>query len=532
MRKGTVAYALGKLWQALGLVLLIPLALAIYDYRDLPLGDILSHAEVAGCMFAVLTSLVLGTALVTTFRRDRELQGVKEGYAVVAVGWVSATLFTCLPLAFYFFAMPDPDAQSYLKSFTDAYFEIMSGYTTTGATILTDIEAMPRSLLFLRSLSHWLGGMGIITLAIVIFPSMGVTAYSMFRGEVPGPSKDKLRPRLAQTVSILWGVYVLFTVAETLLLWVGGMSLFEAINHSFATMATGGFSTRNASVAGFDSDFIYWVITIFMYLAGVNFVLHFQALRGDIKALTSSREFRFYNAVIVVTIVVATAVLFFNGLAPREVAADSYRHDPMTIEQFEQHYEHEAGKIESLYGSFREASFQTVSIVTTTGFATADFDMWPDILRFTLVFLMFFGGCAGSTGGGIKMIRIMLVGRLAWVQLRKMSQPRLVAPVKIGGQVIDDNQVVNVVAFFILFTVLFVASAMIMTLFVPDLTTAVACSIATIGNIGPGLSGVGAIENYAWIPVPGKWVLILSMLLGRLEIFTVLIVFRPSVWRR
>jgi trk system potassium uptake protein TrkH len=532
MRKGTVAYAVGKLWQVLGLVLLVPLALAIYDLRRFSIMENLSQPDVFGSMVAVLLCLVLGTGLITVFKRDRELQGVKEGYAVVAIGWVSATFFTCLPLYFYLVSQSEGSGAAWITGFTDAYFEIMSGYTTTGATILTDIEAVPRSLLFLRSLSHWLGGMGIITLAIVIFPSMGVTAYSMFRGEVPGPSKDKLRPRLAQTVSILWGVYVLFTAAETALLWVGGMTLFEAVNHSFATMATGGFSTRSNSVAGFDSDFIYWVITVFMYLAGVNFVLHFQALRGDMKALTSSREFRFYNVIILATIVITTSVLFFNGLAPREVAADSYRHVPMTAEEFETHYQHEAAKIETFYGSFKEASFQTVSIVTTTGFATADFDLWPDTVKFILIFLMFFGGCAGSTGGGMKMIRIMVVLRLAWAQLRKMSQPRLVAPVKIGGQVIDDNHVVDVVAFFILFTVLFVATGLLMTLFVPDLTTAVACSIATIGNIGPGLAGVGAIENYSWIPGPGKWILVLSMLLGRLEIFTILIVIRPSVWRR
>ncbi len=521
MRKSAIAYALGKLWQVLGLVLLVPLALAVYDYRHLTTSEIYAQPDVSGSILAIVLCLVLGSLLVVAFRRGRELQGVKEGYAIVAIGWTSMTFLSCLPLFLYLTSRNDP-----------SYFEIMSGYTTTGATILTDIEIVPRSLLFLRSVSHWLGGMGIITLAIVIFPSMGVTAYSMFRGEVPGPSKDKLRPRLTQTVSILWGVYVLFTAAETVLLWLGGMSLFEAVNHAFATMATGGFSTRDASVAAYNSDFIHWVIVFFMYLAGVNFVLHFRALRGDFKPMGSSAEFRFYNAIIIGTIVIATAVLYFGGLAPREVAADSFRSQPMTAEAFDAHYQEETRKVETLYGSFKEATFQTVAIVTTTGFSTADSDMWPDFLRFALVFLMFCGGCAGSTGGGLKMIRVMLVSKVAWVQLRKLSQPRLVAPVKVGGQVIDDNRVVNVVAFFILFVGLFIVTGLLMTLFVPDLTTAVACSIATIGNIGPGLGGIGAAENYAWIPIPGKWLLILSMLLGRLEIFTVLIVFRPSVWRR
>jgi len=532
VRKSAIAYALGKLWQVLGLVLVVPLVLAAYDYRHLTFKEIASRPDVSGFMISVLLTVILGTVLVLSFRQARELQGVREGYAIVAVGWVSMTFFSCLPLFFYLAVQNGAGAESLLNCFTDAYFEIMSGYTTTGATILTDIEIVPRSLLFLRAVSHWLGGMGIITLAIVVFPSMGVTAYSMFRGEVPGPSKDKLRPRLAKTVSILWGVYVLFTGVETILLWIGGLSLFEAVCHAFATMATGGFSTENGSVAAYGSDFIHWVVIIFMYLAGVNFVLHFQALRGDFKSMTTNTEFKFYNAIIVGTIIVATTVLYFGGLAPREVASESYRSEPMSAEAFDEHYQHQDDKVETLYGSFKEATFQTIAIVTTTGFVTADSDLWPDFLRFTLVFLMFFGGCAGSTGGGMKMIRVMLISRVAWTQLRKMSQPRLVAPIKIGGRVIDDNRVVNVVAFFILFMILFVITGLLMTLFVPDLTTAVACSIATIGNIGPGLSGIGAVENYAWIPMPGKWVLILSMLLGRLEIFTVLIVFRPSVWRR
>lgn len=532
MHKSAVGHAIGKLLQVLSLILLAPLAVGIYDYRHLPFGDTLFQPEILGFVLSALISAIMGTALVTALRHGRELQGIREGYAIVAVGWVVMTFFSCLPLMFYLMSQSWQGFGSLAHAFTDAFFEIMSGYTTTGATILTDVEAVPRSLLLLRALAHWLGGMGIITLAIVIFPSMGVSAYQMFRGEVPGPSKDKLRPRLAQTVSVLWGVYVLFSAAETLLLWIGGMDLFEAVCHAFATMATGGFSTENLSVASYQSDFIEWVIIIFMYLAGINFVLHFRALRGDLHGMTHNSEFRFYNAVIITTIVIATVTLYWGGLSPRDEAAGSYRHQQMTQEEFLVHYEEQSEQIESLYGSFRTATFQTLSIVTTTGFATADFDLWPDFLRFGLVFLMFFGGCAGSTGGGMKMIRIMVVMKVAWTALRKMTQPRLVAPVKLGGQVLDDNRVINVVAFFILFTALFIVTGLLMTLFVPDLTTAVTCSIATIGNIGPGLAGIGAIENYAWIPLPGKWLLVFSMLLGRLEIFTVLIVFRPSVWQK
>ena len=532
MHKTAVGYAIGKLMQVLGGVLLVPLGIAVYDYRMLGLEGTLLMPEVVGFICSILCSVVLGSVMVILFRGGRELQGAKEGYAIVALGWVWLTFWSCLPMCFYFLAQEGGGVTHFLTAFTDAFFETMSGFTTTGATVISNIEAMPRSLLFLRALTHWLGGMGIITLAIVIFPSMGVTAYQMFRGEVPGSSPDKLRPRLAQTVSILWGVYFLFTAAESVLLLLGGMDIFNAVCHAFATMATGGFSTKNASIAAYGSDYIRWVVILFMYLAGVNFLLHFRALRGDFQSMYRNREFIFYNGVILTAVIVTTCVLYFGGLAPQETAADHFRHDPITTEEFNAYYDDQADRIHSLYGAVRTAAFQVVSIVTTTGFATADFDVWPDFLRFLLIFLMFFGGCLGSTGGGMKMIRIMIVFKVAWNALRKMTQPRLVAPVKVGDTVLDDDRLINVVAFFILFTGLFVLVACLMTLFVPDLTTAVACSIATIGNIGPGLAGIGAAENYGWLPLPAKWILVLSMLLGRLEIFTVLIVFRPSVWRK
>jgi len=531
MHKSAIVYAIGKIMQVMGLVLLVPLGLSVYDYRSLGIVKTIYKPEVFGFLLVIILCLGVGSILVYAFRQGRYLQGIKEGYAIVTLGWLSMAFWFAIPLCFYLMSLPGSDFRNLFGAFTDAYFEVMSGFTTTGATIFGDVESLPRSLLFLRALAHWLGGMGIITLAIVIFPSLGVSGYQMFRGEVPGPSKDKLRPRLAQTVSILWGVYVLFTAAETVLLMAGGMDLFEAVCHSFATMATGGFSTHNTSVAG-QNDFIQWVIIVFMYLAGVNFILHYRALRGDVKNLFANREFRFYNGVIIVAVFITVGVLYFNGLAAPDVAESHFRSVPMSTENFAEHYGQQAAEVENFYGAVKVAFFQVVSIVTTTGLATADFDLWPNFLRFMLVFLMFFGGCAGSTGGGMKMVRIMIVFKVAINILRKLTQPKLVAPIKLGDQVVDDDRIINIVSFFILFTGLFVLTAILMTLFVPDLVTALACSIATIGNIGPGLAGVGAIENYGWIPLPGKWLLVMSMLLGRLEIFTVLIVFRPSVWRK
>ncbi len=531
MHKTAVGYAIGKLMQVIGLLLFVPLSIAFYDLPQAMLSSFLSVPEITGFLVAIIVALSTGTAASIIFKSGRNLQGIKEGYAIVTFGWISLSFVCSIPFTFYLASLGG-DYSSIMLAFSDGFFEVMSGFTTTGATILTDIESVPRSLLFLRALTHWLGGMGIITLALVIFPAMGVVGYQMFRGEVPGPTTEKLYPRLAQTASILWGVYLLLTAAETVLLMTGGMNLFESVCHSFATMATGGFSTRSGSIASFNSDYIEWIITAFMYFAGINFLLHFRALRGDFKSFKYNREFIFYTSAILITVLVVTFVLNTGGLAPAETAADHFRSEQMSPAEFHLHYSAQSEQIEGFYNSFRVASFQTLAIITTTGFATADFDLWPDFLRFLLVFLMFFGGCAGSTGGGMKMVRIMIVAKIALRELRKVTQPRLVAPIKLGRQTIDDGRLINVVSFVLLFIGLFIVTAAAMSLFVPDLTTAVTCSIATIGNIGPGLAGIGAVENYGWIPIPGKWIMILSMLLGRLEIFTVLIVLRPAVWRK
>jgi len=515
----------------MGLVLLVPLAICLWDRRALELSRIWSQTEANGFIIAIVIALLFGSALAFLCRRGRGYPGVTEGYAIVTFGWVSLAFIAAVPLCVYFMSAAGGWI-SWHRAFTDAYFEVMSGFTTTGASILSDIEALPRSLLFLRALTHWLGGMGIITLAIAILPAMSVSGYQMFRGEVPGPSKDKLMPRLHQTASILWGVYVIFTVAETFLLMIGGMNFFDAVCHSFATMATGGFSNSNQSIAGYDSAFIEWIVIIFMYLAGVNFVLHFRAMRGDLRSMYIDREFVFYNGVILAAIVIVTCVLALHGLDSFEDTAQHFRHNPVSVDEFATHYTEEEAKLTSFPRTVRAAAFQTVSIATTTGFVTADFDLWPSFLLLLLLLLMFIGGCAGSTGGGMKMIRIMIVAKVAINQLRKLAQPRLVAPVKIGGKAIDDKMVINVLVFSVLFVALFVLVALAMTLFIPDLTTAAAASIATLANIGPGLSGVGAVQHYGWIPLPGKWILILSMLLGRLEIFTVLVLLRPGAWRK
>lgn len=534
MRAKAVFFAIGRLLQLMGGVLLVPLGISLWEERQVHGHGLFSHPETVAFLVAILFCFAIGTLLLGICRSGRSGHGVREGFAIVTFGWVSLALVGSIPFLVWFIVQRGAAGSTgLLAAFTDAYFEVMSGFTTTGATVLTDIEALPRSLLFWRSLTHWLGGMGIITLALAIFPAMGVGGYQMFRGEVPGPSADRLRPRLAETAKVLWGVYALLTAVETLLLLLGGMDLFEALCHTFGTMATGGFSTRNGSIGAYNSAYIDWIVTIFMFLAGVNFLIHYRLLfRRSWSAMLTNRELRFYLGTILVAICITTLYLYAGGLPAPEVSAAHYQFEARSPVEQASHVAAQEAKIESLGGAFRYAAFQVVAITTTTGYGTADFDTWPRALGLMLVVLMFWGGCAGSTGGGMKMIRILVVLKAAWRELKKVVRPHLISPLKIGGSAVQEGMIHNILGFFLLFTGLFVVCSIVMACFIPDLTTAVTSVAATIGNIGPGLSGIGSTQTYAWIPLPGKWVLILCMLLGRLEIFTVLVVLRPSFWKR
>jgi len=533
MNKKTVFYVIGRLMIIMAGILLVPLAISFYYDFPENISEIWSDAEKVGFIVTILLSAVTGFIVTRAFRSDQQLEGIKEGFAIVSLGWVSLAFWGAIPFFVYFLSiLENSSLLDIIVAFTNAYFEICSGFTTTGATILTDIEIVPKGLLFWRSLTHWLGGMGIITLAIAIFPAMGVSGYHMFRGEVPGPTAERIQPRLAQTAAILWGVYALLSLIETILLLLGGMDLFDSLCHTFGTMATGGFSTKNASIGYYNSDYIDWVITLFMFLAGINFLIHYRVLRGNFSDLTTNREFHFYLGTIIVTIVVFTGLIYWAGVKPAYQAVDQFQYAPLPYDEFKDHVAAESENVSGLYGSFRRTAFQVVAIVTTTGYGTADFDIWPDFCRFGLLLLMFWGGCAGSTGGGMKMIRIIVLFKVGWRELQKMIRPHLVAPLKIGGVSMDEQRVINIGAFFILFVVTFVIGSFIMTLFVPDLVTAIASVAATLGNIGPGLNGIGPTQNYAWIPIPGKWVLIICMLLGRLEIFTILLALRPSFWKK
>jgi trk system potassium uptake protein TrkH len=447
--------------------------------------------SVAPLFLSLCVTVLAGTFLMFSFKRPKPLViNHREGMVIVSLGWAACAFFGALPFALGGF-----------PSFTDAFFESVSGFTTTGASILTNIEALPKGLLFWRSLTHWLGGMGIIVLTIAILPFLGVGGMQLYKAEVPGPVADKLQPRIKDTAMSLWKVYVLFTVAQVLLLMFGGMNLFESICHAFGTMATGGFSTRNTSIAAYDSAYIDGVITFFMLVAGVNFALHFQLFRGRPLTVWRDPEFRFF----VILVLVLTAVVTFS------IQSSSYSSWPEAL---------------------RFGSFQVASILTTTGYATADYELWLPLPQGVLLLCMFIGGCAGSTAGGIKCMRVMLLFKHAYRELFRLVHPRAVLPLKFGPKLVKEEVLTSIWGFFVLFIVLFVLSALALAAMGVDVLTSFAAVVACIGNIGPGLGEVGPVDNYAAIPTLGKWVLSFCMLLGRLEIYTVLVLFVPEFWRK
>ncbi|MCB9023970.1 MAG: TrkH family potassium uptake protein [Lentimicrobiaceae bacterium] len=422
-------------------------------------------------------------------RLEQNSIGKREGYIIVSFSWIIISLFGAIPFLI----------SGVAQNYTDAFFETMSGFTTTGASIFTDIESIPKGILFWRSLTHWIGGMGIIVLSLAILPILGIGGMQLFVAEVPGITPDKLHPRIKQTAKRLWGIYVLLTLVLTILLMFGGMNLFDALCHAFGTLATGGFSTKNDSIAGF-SPYIQYVIIIFMFLAGTNFTLHHFGLKGHLKKVWDNEEFRNYLYLLVASSVIIALALFF-------IQGD-------TAEK-----------------SFRDALFQVVSIVTTTGYITTDYLLWPFFAWFLIFLLMFTGGCAGSTGGGIKMVRILLLFKNSLLELKRLIHPQAIIPVRLNRKSVPQSIIFNVLAFFLIYIIIFAFGSLAMSMMGLEFESAVGSVAACIGNIGPGLGQVGPVLNFSLVPDPGKWLLSLLMLLGRLELFTVLILFSPAFWR-
>lgn len=501
MSRKLIFHILGNLLICLAGSMLLPLGIATYFYFK----PDASESDLSAFVYATIITLCIGLILRFTMKPTVQDLGLREGFAIVTLGWVVVALFGSFP--YLFSDVFAADGRAPLEEFSFCYFESMSGFSTTGATVLTEIEHLSHAMLFWRSFSHWLGGMGIVVLAVAILPMLGVGGMQLFRAEAPGPQTERLTPRIAQTAKLLWGVYILLSVLETLLLWLGDMSLFDALCHTFGTMATGGFSTKNGSIAHYDSVYIEVVIIVFMFLAGTNFALHYRALRGDVLSYFKDTEFRFYCIVLLSSIVLIswnTATFNVDGQVPYD----------------------------SVGNSIRYASFQVMSITSTTGYGTADFEMWPALSQFILLTLMFYGGCAGSTGGGMKQLRFLLLIKQSGAEIKRLIFPHALLPVRVNDRVVPSEVLTHVLGFFFFFIGIFAIVTCIMATLGLDLISAAGCTIATMGNIGPGLGSVGPVDNYAHIATAGKFILTFCMLLGRLEIYTVLILFSPNFWKK
>ncbi len=452
---------------------------------------------------ASLATLLLGGIAMYVTKEHRKEMNKREGYIVVAFGWIVMSLTGTLPYL----------ATEAIPTFTEAFFETMSGYTTTGASILNDIEVLPEGVLFWRSMTHWIGGMGIIVLAIAILPLLGVGGMQLFAAEAPGPGGDKLHPRITDTAKRLWLIYFGYTIAETILLQVAGMSFFDAINHAMSTLSTGGFSTKNASIAHWnDNPAVQYIIMFFMFLAGTNFVLSYYLFKGNVTKIIKDDEFKLYFKFILVFTIVAALLIYFRA----DVSQSSVDH-PMVL-----------GEGES---AIRHGFFQVLAIVTTTGFVTADYTMWTPFLTVFFFGLMFLGGSAGSTAGGVKVVRHLILIKNGFLEFKRSLHPNAILPVRYNTKSVSKDIVFNVLGFFILYMLSFIIGGLVFSMFQIDFTSAIGLSASSLGNVGPALGEFGPVNNYAALPDLGKWWASFMMLLGRLELFTVLILLTPFFWR-
>ena len=453
---------------------------------------ILGEHEVA--LKAFLAPVLLGLSffpLASVIIKGKTELSPRGGYLFVSLSWLVTSSFGALPFIL----------SGAIPSIPSAIFESMSGFTTTGATVLTDIEILPRSLLLWRATTHWLGGMGIVVLTVAVFPLLGLNGRALMEAESPGPKVDKFTPRLSQTAAILWLIYLGLTLLLTVLLLFGGMDLIDAITHAFATMATGGFSTRNASVGGFNSAYIEWVITIFMVLAGTNFGIHWRLLRGDIKGMVRDSEWRVYLGIFLCASIFASLNLFFKG------------------------------SFDNPADAFRSGAFHAASILTTTGFGAGDYLQWPAFAQTVLFILMFIGGCAGSTAGGVKVGRILTLFKMGVAELRYLVNPRGIYGVFVGKNYMHKKVVYDIAAMVYLYLGLLLLSTLVVSTGGFDILTSFSATLACLGNIGPGFSLVGPALNYAFFPEWIKLLLSFIMLTGRLEVFTVIVLFTKAFRR-
>lgn len=479
---------IGLILNILGSAVIITAAFMIFP---VVVSFIYDKVDLLPLVYSLLITLFVGCFLYfSTFKNKKEEIKNREAFLVVTITWVLIPLFGALP--FLMCGMFD--------SFTDAYFEAMAGFTTTGASVLKDIESQPRGVLFWRSMIQWLGGMGIIVFALAILPMLGSGGMQLFKAEVPEISVDKLRPRIIDTAKALWFIYVFLTLLNVSLLLLGGMDVYDSICHAFATLATGGFSTKNASIGHYESPFIHYITSLFMFLAGVNYTLYFSLFKGRISSVWKANELRFYIAfTLAATIMIAINIYdLFN----------------------------------SVEESFRHALFQVTSIMTTTGYSSTDFGKWHAFAQIILVIAMLSGGMIGSTAGGIKQVRILLMLKQGYREIYQLIHPRAVLVLKLDEKFLSKEMLGSVWGFIFLFLLLCVVGTLALSAMGIDIITSATAVISATANVGPALGQAGPAENYAFLPAAGKWVLIFCMLAGRLELYTVLILFVPAYWRK
>ncbi|MDW7694969.1 TrkH family potassium uptake protein [Flammeovirgaceae bacterium SG7u.111] len=480
-------------WKIIGSFLGLLLAInGLFMLLCLPFSLYFNEGDWVALLASGLLTLGVGAALWTlkSKAKSKELKK-RDGYLIVTLGWLAMSLFGCLPFVL----------SGAIPNLTDAFFETMSGFTTTGATILVDIEGVHKGLLFWRSMTQWIGGMGIIVLTVAILPILGIGGMQLFVAEAPGIAPDKLKPRIQATAKRLWLVYAGLTVIECVLLMLGGMGFYDAINHSLTTMATGGFSTKNASVDHFTSPYIQYVITVFMFLAGTSFTLNYFMFKGKFSKFWTNEEFRYYFlSTLIFTLITAVTVYFVTD--------------------------------DGIEKSFRDAVFQVVSIITTTGYGTSDYTTWTPFITMLFFIMMFVGGSAGSTAGGIKIVRHVILFKNSALELKRQLHPSAVMPVRFNNKAVSQQITFNVLAFFIIFISIFAFSSLVISMMGLNFETAVSAVATCIGNIGPGLDSVGPKANFSHLPGAAKWLLSFLMLLGRLELFTVLMLITPYYWKK
>ena len=485
MNYRTIAYVLGMLSIVIGCSMIFPILCSLY-YNE---GDLFA------ILLSAIISVVLGLPFYWFFRKSQKLS-IKDGYFIAVFGWIMVSSISALPFMLH----------GSIPSFTDAFFEMMSGYTTSGSTILTEIEAVPHGLLFWRSQTHLLGGMGFLTLTVVFLP-YGIGGLRLFRAESsPGQTitKEKFKPRNKEAMLWLWGIYLGLNLAETILLMLGGMSLFDSLCHSFGTVSTSGYSPKNASIGFYNSAYFDWVIILFMFLGGMTFMLFYYIMKGNWKTLKINTEFRWYVGFL----------LFFCGIVSWLLWKDNM--------------------YATFADSLRYATFQVMSLLTTTGFTTADYEQWPQAAQMFLFAVCFIGACAGSTTSGIKVIHYVLIWKFMVIAVKQIFlKPSLVKVIKVNTQPVDTTIVNLAICYFIVNIFLVLAGGCFMVLVDDmDYLTGMSSVIATLMNIGPGFGLVGPSENYAFISDVGKWFLSWNMLVGRLEMFSALVIFYPSFWKK